>query len=77
MMNADDYRSFFNTKPDCSPENVALFQKEYRRVNNAIKNNHLNEAQFPRLGNDALIELHTRRDVMQWVLEMLNACEGL
>jgi hypothetical protein len=63
--------------PDCPPDIVALFQKEYRRVDTAIKKGDMSEAQMPRVGIEAAIELHTRRDVMQWVLEMLNACEGL
>lgn len=62
---------------DCPQEIVDLFQKEYRRVNKAINTRDLSEAQFPRVGVEAMIELVTRRDVMQWVLEMLNACEGL
>lgn len=66
-----------DTTADCPQEIVDLFQKEYRRVDKAIRTGDYSEAQFPRVGAEAAVELHTRRDVMQWVLEMLNACEGL
>lgn len=59
-------------KADCPAEVADLFRKEFNRVSTAIKNNDMSQAQFPRVGDEARIELHTRRDVMQWVLEMLN-----
>jgi hypothetical protein len=60
---------------DCPTDVAELFLKEFNRVNTAIKKNDMSEAQFPRIGIEAAIELHTRRDMMQWVLEMLNIQE--
>ena len=60
------------TGQDCSDWVAGVFKKEYERVANAIKNKDLSEATFPRVGEEAVIELITRREVMQWVLEMLN-----
>jgi hypothetical protein len=61
---------------DCPTDVAELFVKEFNRVNKAINTRDLSEAQFPRVGAEAMIELVTRRDLMQWVLEMLNVDEN-
>lgn len=60
------------SQSDCPEEVARLFVKEFNRVRTAIKKNDLSEAQFPRVGDEARIELHTRQDMMLWVIEMLN-----
>ena len=37
----------------------------------AVKEGDLSKAQFPRIGEVAMVELQTRADVLQWVIEML------
>jgi hypothetical protein len=54
---------------DCPTDVAELFLKEFNTRD-------LSEAQFPRVGAEAMIELVTRRDLMQWVLEMLNVDEN-
>jgi hypothetical protein len=61
---------------DCPHDVAELFLKEFNRVRKAINTRDLSEAQFPRVGDEAMIELVTRRDLMQWVLEMLNVNEA-
>lgn len=49
----------------------ALFEKVFGEVNSALARGDLSGAQFPRVGDEARIELKTRQSQMQWVLEML------
>lgn len=48
-----------------------LIETRLREVSKAVTENDLSQAQFPRTGETALIELLTRRDVLTWVIEMM------
>jgi hypothetical protein len=52
-----------------------LFVDRFNEVNKAVNTRDLSAAQFPRVGAEAMIELVTRRETLQWVLEMLNISE--
>jgi hypothetical protein len=60
---------------DCPHDVAELFLNEFHRVHGAVKRRDWSEAQFPRIGDEAVIELVTRREVLQWVLEILNITE--
>lgn len=50
-----------------------LFEKVFSQVNDALARGDLSQALFPRVGDEARIELQTRQSQMKWVLEMLPA----
>ncbi len=58
-------------------EAVHLFEKRFAELVTALKNNDLSLAQFPRVGNLARLELVTRQETIQWVLEMLPSVARL
>jgi len=47
-----------------------LFEKELAKFRDALNSDDLSVAQFPRVGDDARVELDTRVNVLNWVLEM-------
>lgn len=50
---------------------LRLLEKEHVDLDRALRRGDLSKAQFPRTGAEAQIELATRRDTLQWVLEMI------
>lgn len=57
---------------DCTKEVAEIFVKRFNELNLAVNNDDLSEASFPLLGDEARIELVSKRDTLMWVLEMLN-----
>ncbi|WP_199028523.1 hypothetical protein [Ralstonia sp. ASV6] len=47
-----------------------LFEKELAKFRDSLNSDDLSVAQFPRVGDDARVELDTRVKVLNWVLEM-------
>jgi len=60
---------------DCPHDVAELFLNRFNEVRKAVNTRDMSYAQFPRIGTEAMIELVTRREVLQWVLEMLNITE--
>lgn len=52
---------------------AALFEGELAKHRDALSKGDLSLATFPRLGEDARVEMQTRVSQLQWVLEMLPA----
>lgn len=60
---------------DCTQESADILLKRFNELTKAVREDNLSEASFPLVGDEARIELVSKRDTLQWVLEMLNIRE--
>lgn len=60
---------------DCTQESADILLKRFKDLTEAVRTDNLPEASFPLTGNAARLELISKRDTLQWVLEMLNIQE--
>lgn len=49
-----------------------LFESRLREITEALVKGDLSLTQFPRTGSEAYIELKTKQETLQWVLEMMS-----
>lgn len=57
---------------DCAKEASDILVARFNQLQKAVENDDLSQASFPLLGDEARIELVSKRDTLMWVLEMLN-----
>ena len=60
---------------DCTKESADILLKRFHQLTKAVAEDNLPEASFPLTGEYARLELISKRDTLQWVLEMLNIRE--
>ena len=69
------YWGHSNGVADCTKESADILLKRFHQLTKAVAEDNLSEASFPLVGDEARIELISKRDTLQWVLEMLNIQE--
>lgn len=57
---------------DCTKEASDILVARFNKLKKAVEDDDLSQASFPLLGDEARIELLSKRDTLMWVLEMLN-----